>query len=408
MKNLCRQIYDIIDNKFYFKLLYLFVSLTYVTILRHIPGIKLLGKAALLWGMILIVLMIFKDYKRRKIYKFDIPIMILVILTFIYNILFYRTIDNIEKWVVNLILFTCIFSIDVFKNRKDALREMNIITYFYTIFMFLAATASLILKFSGITIEIGEDIFGLKQGVFVNPNAISIACGIAILLSLYLYSACESMKLKTGIMCNIIIQTFTMLTGEGRSAILLVLCLGYISIFVYCKKKAVKAACIILPIIFVLGLCFSESEDVIRVFTSGRNSLWTSAAMAVKEHPFIGVGNTNFVDAVRAARDTTDLPGLEAGGTHNIYIQIAVTNGLIVLGLILSFLGMVLNFVIERLNNLKRKEKFRFTILTSMMFGILVVNLFESNLVYIISFISMIFWIYLGYVISILDNKNIG
>lgn len=45
------------------------------------------------------------------------------------------------------------------------------------------------------------------------------------------------------------------------------------------------------------------------------------------------------------------------------------------------------------------------TVITSIIAGILAVNLFESVLVYTISFISMIFWIYLGYLVSILDNK---
>jgi O-antigen ligase len=48
------------------------------------------------------------------------------------------------------------------------------------------------------------------------------------------------------------------------------------------------------------------------------------------------------------------------------------------------------------------------TTLTSMLVGILAVNLFESNLVYITSFIPIIFWTYAGYLVSILDNRNIG
>lgn len=400
--------YNFFSNKFYLKLLYLFVSMSFVTILIHVPGIKLLGKAALVWGMILILFTVFNDYRERKLYKFDIPLIIFIIITLVYNILFYRSMENMKVWIVDFMLFTCIFSINVFKNRKDTLREMNIITYCYTLFMFLASIVAIILKFSGKVIEIGDHVFGMEQGIFINPNALSIACAIAILLSIYLYSACTNINLKIAIIFNIVIQTLTMLIGEGRSALLLVICFAYIGIFVHSKKKYVKIGLIVLPILIVIGLVFTESEDVIRVFTSGRNSLWTSASMVIKEHPLVGVGNSNFVEAVKNVRDTTDLPGLETGGTHNIYVQIAVTNGLIALGCILTFLGMILNFTIKKLNNLRRKEKFRFTTLISMIFGILVVNLFESNLVYIISFISMIFWIYLGYIVSILDNKNIG
>ena len=40
MKEIIKNIYNYVDNKFYFKLLYLFVSLTFVTMLKYVPGIK--------------------------------------------------------------------------------------------------------------------------------------------------------------------------------------------------------------------------------------------------------------------------------------------------------------------------------------------------------------------------------
>ena len=59
------------------------------------------------------------------------------------------------------------------------------------------------------------------------------------------------------------------------------------------------------------------------------------------------------------------------------------------------------------MDHLRKKEKFEMTTLTSMILGIIAVNLFESTLIYIISFISMIFWIYSGYLVSIIGNRNI-
>jgi len=92
---------------------------------------------------------------------------------------------------------------------------------------------------------------------------------------------------------------------------------------------------------------------------------------------------------------------------HNIYFEIATVNGVISLLLFLSFLGIILMFIVGLLDKLQRKEKIQMTTLTSLTVGILAVNLFESDLIYSASFISMIFWIYLGYLVSILDNKNI-
>jgi len=413
MKETIKNIYDFVDNKFYFKLLYLFVSLTFVTMLKEVPGIKILNYIALAWGIILILLMIIEDYKRRKIYKFDIPLGIFVILTLVLNIIDYKSIENFKIWMVNLILIITIFTVDVFRSKKDIIKEMNIITYFYAIFMFIASSTSLAMKFFEIKIKIRDVVFefnGIKGGIFENKNALSIAAALAIVMCIYLNCVAKTHRLKMFCITNIILQTITMIDvtmiGEhGRSAFLIVIAVVYIFIFVYNKNKYFRIIFLLIPIL-ICGV-FLTYKDNIRDFTSGRSSLWTSAAIVIQEYPLTGVGNNDLIEAVKGARETDDLPGLELGGLHNIYVQTATVNGIISLLLFIVFIGMILMFIVQHLDKLKRKEKFKMTTLTSLIVGILAVNLFESTLIYIVSFISMIFWIYLGYLVSILDNKNI-
>ena len=127
MKDKLKQIYNILDNRFYFRLFYLFVSLSVVTILKAIPGINILNKVALAWGMLLILFMVVNDYKKRKIYAFDIPLGIFIIITLIFNLFFYRSGTNLKVWIVNLILFISIFTVDVFRNKKTLIKEMQAI-----------------------------------------------------------------------------------------------------------------------------------------------------------------------------------------------------------------------------------------------------------------------------------------
>lgn len=406
MKEIIKNIYNYVDNKFYYRLLYLFVSLTFVTILKDIPGRKILSYIALAWGIILILFMIIEGYKRRKIYKFDIPLGIFIILTLAFNIIAYRTNENIIYWVVNSILFIIIFTVDVFRCKKTLMQEMNIITYFYVIFMFISSLISLAMRFSGKTIEISGVIFGNTRGIFENENALSIAAALAIVMCIYLNSISKSHRLKMFWSANIVLQTITMIGSHGRSAYLIVIAVVYTFIFVYNKNKYIRVILLLVPIV-ITGAFFELDKNNIRDFTSGRSSLWTSASIVIKDHPLTGVGKSGFVEAVTNARQTDDLPGLETGGLHNIYVQIATVNGTISLLLFLAFIGMILMFIIQHLDKLLRKEKLQMTTLTSLIVGILAVNLFESTLIYAVSFISMIFWIYLGYLVSILDNKNI-
>lgn len=407
MKNKLEQIYKVLHNKFYFRLFYLFVSLTLVTILKAIPGINILSKIALIWGILLIIFMVISDYKKRKVFAFDIPIMIFIIITFLFDVFIYRSGENFKRWIINLILFMIVFTIDVFRNKKSMIKEMKIITYCYVIFMFISSLVSLLMKFFDKSISINEYVFqGSRAGIFENPNAISIAASIAIVMSIYIHHITKNYKIKLLILLNIIIQALAMIAFKGRSSVLIVIAVIYFFIFIYSNNKYVRAFLLVLPILTCIGVVNIE-DNRIRDFTSGRTSLWESASIVIQDNLFTGVGYDDMIDSVTNARETNDLPGLSTGRLHNIYIEIATVNGIISLMMILIFIAILFAFIVNRLDNLRKKEKFEMTTLTSMILGIVAVNLFESTLIYIISFISMIFWIYSGYIVSIIGNRNI-
>ena len=407
MKEQIKKVYDILDNKFYFKLLYLFVSLTFVTILKCIPGINIFKDIAFAWGILLLIFMFFNDYKKRKLYNFDIALGLFIAVTFIFNVLVYRNSTNIKIWIVDLILFVVVFSVDVFKNKKQLIKEMNIITCSYAIFMFVVSFISLEMKMFDKSITIGEYLFsGSKGGLFENENALSIAAALAIVMCIYLNYISKNFKFKIFCIVNIALQFFTMLSFKGRSAYLVVIAVIYTFCFIYNKNKYIRGLLIILPVLLGVGGYFYEG-DQIRNFTSGRTSLWDSAGKVINHHPIAGVGNADMIQNVMNARPTGDLPGLEFGGLHNIYIQIATVNGIISLILFLLFILLTIAFVVKRIDCLRKKEKMHMTIITSITIGVLAVNVFESTLIYGTSFISIIYWVYLGYLVSILGNKNL-
>ena len=407
MKEQIKKVYDILDNKLYFKLLYLFVSLTFVTILKCIPGINIFKDIAFAWGILLLIFMFFNDYKKRKLYNFDIALGLFIVVTFIFNVLVYRNSTNIKIWIVDLILFVVVFTVDVFKNKKQLIKEMNIITCSYAIFMFVVSFISLEMKMFDKSITIGEYLFsGSQGGLFENENALSIAAALTIVMCIYLNYISKNFRFKIFWIVNIALQFLTMLSFKGRSAYLVVIAVIYTFCFIYNKNKYIRGLLIILPVLLGVGGYFYEG-DQIRNFTSGRTSLWDSAGKVINHHPIAGVGNADMIQNVINARPTGDLPGLEFGGLHNIYIQIATVNGIISLTLFLLFILLAIIFIVKRIDCLRKKEKMHMTIITSITIGVLAVNVFESTLIYGTSFISIIYWVYLGYLVSILGNKNL-
>ncbi|WP_252238117.1 O-antigen ligase family protein [Clostridium sp. VAP51] len=409
MKDVLNKIYNFVDNRLYFRLLYILVSLGFATIFLYVPAIKELNTIVLAWGILLILIMMFKDYKTRKIYKFDVPIILFIIFTLALNIFAYRTTENIKIWIVNLMIFTSLYTIDVFKSKRQNIKEMKIISYFYIVLMLPLSMVSLYVDYKKITIQATDMVFGTGRsfGIFVNQNALSIAAGLAVVLSIYLMQRNNNIKMKTLLFLNFIIQGITMVKANGRSSYLLIIAVIYLFLFIYLKNKYLRIALLVIPFL-CSSVLLTFNEDRLHGFTSGRNILWKSASFVIKDNPMIGVGNSDLLEAVRNARVVEYLPGIEYGGLHNVYLQIAATNGIISLVLMLVFLISIMVFIIKKLDKLKGKEKLQMTTIASMLLGILAVNVFESNLVYIISFISIMFWIYLGYTISILDNRNIS
>lgn len=301
MKEIIKNIYGYVDNKLYFKLLYLFVSFTFVTILKYVPGVGILKNIVLVWSVVLILFMIFEDYKRRKIYKFDIPLGIFMILTLFLNVFAYRNNENIKIWVVNLILVLIMFSVDVFRDKKTLIKEMNIITYCYAVFMFVASIISLIMRVSGKTIIIEGILCVDTSGVFDNKNALGIAAAIAIVMCIYLNNIEKNHKLKMFWIGNIIIQTITMIVSEGRSAYLIVIAVVYTFMFIYNKNKYIRTSILVLPIL-VIVVVLKSGKINLQSFTTERNNIWDSAIVVIKEHLFTGVGNSQILDAVKNAR----------------------------------------------------------------------------------------------------------
>ncbi|ACD51835.1 O-antigen polymerase family [Clostridium botulinum E3 str. Alaska E43] len=306
-------------------------------------------------------------------------------------------------------IFTSLYTIDVFKSKRQNIKEMNIISYFYIVLMLPLSIVSLYVDYNKITIQATDMVFGTGRsfGIFVNQNALSIAAGLAVVLSIYLMQRNNNLKMKTLLFLNFIIQGITMVKANGRSSYLLIIAVIYLFVFIYLKNKYLRIALLIIPFL-CSSVLLTFNEDRLHGFTSGRNILWKSASFVIKDNPMIGVGYSDLLEAVRNVRVVEYLPGIEYGRLHNIYLEVAATNGIISLVLILIFLISIMVFIIKKLDRLKGKEKLQMTTIASMLLGILAVNVFESNLVYIISFISIMFWIYLGYTISILDNRNIS
>lgn len=405
-----KKITNIIFNNFYFCLFYLFSSLCFVTILKEIPHINLLSKIYLLWGALLVLVNTIKIFKRVP-NLMEISIFIFLGFTLIINLLFHRSMGNLTPWIVNCIMLLGVFFIDTEKTPKELTKELNIISTFIVVFTFIFSVLYIILLASNTTFVLNDTTYGIGKdlgGLYVYNNALSIAAGISFLLSMLLLIINKNspIKIKLFYRVNIIIQIFSLVFSQGRSAYFLLLAIPFVYFYTWIKNKFVRYALVIVPTIGAISI-FALWHDKLYSFLSSRNELWYSAWLVIKQNFLFGVGNESLVSKVQEARPDVVLPGIEAGGLHNIFLQMTTANGILTLILFIFILFFTLSYLIKQVDKSYGFYKKIDLILLSLIVGILFINLFESNLIYIVSYISIIFWTYLSYFISIKKNNKI-
>ena len=393
-----KKLLNLLSNNYFFCIYYLFTSFSFITFLNNIPYINLLPKIALIWGLLLSFKNIISILKRKPT-SIEFFIILLLSVTLILNITAYFNLENIKCWIVNLILLTSIFYINTSKDTITLENELNIITNFYIIITFVFSFISLILFLFNITISLNSFIIGNHNGVFENENSLGISAVIAVMLSIYSFTNKLNKHHKLFLITNIIIQICSIIISTSRSTLFVLIAVFLCLILIKIKNNIARAIIIFAPFLSTF-LCMFINHDLLFKFTSGRNELWLSAFTVVKDNYLIGIGNSALVQTVSDARYIY-LPGIKFGGLHNIYIQILTTNGIFAF---ISFISLLLVSAFYIINNTKVNSK-EF-IIFALLIGIMLINLYESNIFYIVSFISIVFWTYLGYIISIIKAKK--
>lgn len=410
MKDIFLKAYSIINNKLYLKLIYLFTTFSFITALTFIPGISILTKLSIVWGLVLVVLNFFElIFKSKKIHWTNIITYFFLGSTLILTLVFYPSIENIKVWVINVILLTVFFSVDVSKKNSELSYEFNILVYFYLFLTLILSFISLGMILLGKEIKIilepiwyGVENSIVYTGLFNNENALGISAGIALILSLYVISFTKSKILKNILILNCLLQLVTVIVSGGRSTYLAILALLFTFIFVYNRNIIIKVSLFTLPILCI-GTWLYIKPDKIYNIMHGREALWSTAWILIKKSPFTGTGTSNMIPMMDQYK-TDYLRGIEGGGLHNIYIQLTTVNGILPAIIIVILLLSTFFFLAKRIESLNNKNKVKFTILLSLFVGVALINLMESTLLYSVSFISIIFWTLTGYLVSTLSN----
>lgn len=403
-------IVNIIRNKLYFKIAYLMLAIIFVSIIGEITIIpKIYSRIMLVWGTALILL----DTMERRMLNnivYKIPLLIFLVLEAI-SMIYNKAFGDVKYILVNFILFFVVFDLD-YRDMERIKGEMLKISMTFIIITMMLTTGELVLMFTKTIITIGENVYGYidqtNRGLFQNENTMGILSALSILITILIFKLKKNNKIimVLGII-NIVMQGYIVFISRATSAQLsLFIFLGVFILFII-RNNIFKITYSLIGIggIVIFLNKIIESKRYITML-NGRYDIWVNAVDLSKRNLILGVSSSKFVDIMKA-NSKVDLWGIEGGGIHNIFIQVLTVNGIISLITLIMFVFLCFYRVSIYLKNRGiSKDTILIIEIFSLIAAIIFINCFESNLIYIISFISLLFWIFLSYGILIIIKSK--
>lgn len=396
-------------QKYIYKKTFLVVTILYTTFLSYINRLStIVNFLLLLWGVFIFVLQ-YENDKKVGIKRNKVVLVIFIILSFGTILLNTSQAANIKILALTVIQFFLLYEYRLNSDSYLKIKELYKLSKIYVLTTFFTTSIALCLYALKINItilgnELGTTHYNALYGVHTGSNT----AGLVAMISIVLSDVCRRITLKGRyfLYINILMQVALVVLSKARSALVGLAIYYVIYIFMTVKSRRIKRLFIITALAGVLAIPFASnvllssntfSKDAQLGFFSGRLLIWNQATKVIKDRFMFGVGINNVVDEVKKIA-TTDLPGIEGGGMHNIFMQIAISNG------ILALVTMTIFFIyvsIKMYLGLKRVREplTRRMVATIFAFvlALYVINLVEANLIYVANFIATAYWIYIGY-----------
>lgn len=445
----------IFRDSIYYKIIFVIWALLHaLTLGQYITGY--FSIPIIVWGGILVLKNIFN--KKSYINKATQFYMYVFLLSYIVTIFINRNsnlVGNTKTLIWQIIMMFVLFISEAWKSKDNV--DLDIIRISKTVIVvtMILSLISLIIFFlnivywvnrvDGVLIPIGY-YYARLWGIYVDPNQAAVIAIVSILVSIIVLISKKYKSLKL-IISNIIIQyIFMILTASRGGAIGFlfgVIVLGYLLSDYILRNKITKCVfrsfisifiALILsgvlllseaPIRKVLAIIptsisniksevnyegMNQSIDIERndlTSSNGRIVLWKDGLRLSKFSPIFGFGDRNIF---LKAKELTPGSSLEKQYVHNGFIHMVLSGGIVagITMLLLLFFAIIDIVKIVFTSNIYTSKYYIYSCIGLIVGASLITAIFLTELFYQNSFISTVFWIYLGFMVSIDKKELIG
>lgn len=415
----------------------------------------LMGGALILWGILTKNIEI--NFKK---YFFQIIFLACIVISSIVNIKygFFRNLKDFLWMAINFfVLFLATNNVSRKEKYKFLVTIQNIIIYTWLILSFISLITFLFqINYifhirEGCWVGIGS-VEGRLFGIFLNPNNASIISLISIIFSVFqLVSKVEFSAKKFINILNIAIQFSYIVLAESRgTALVMAFCVFLITFLIAYKKlnfkniykivlgliiAAISCASVLLSMKFfnwlfycaakfvqeITPYCLDKKSKDISVqrtdyienndISNLRFRIWLSAWEIFKKNWLFGVSSGNVVEYAKDVLPETFIAKRSYTRAHSVWIGLPLYTGTV--GALSMYAFFALNFFrtckhyFKNYLLVKIKESDSMLMVSALLTGaICVYGLVESELFFVNSMCSLIFWVYFGFLVNNLKRST--
>lgn len=383
--------------KFYIVLSYLIFNFSYVSIFGELTF--LVSMLNYLFYFIFMVVITYDVFKNKyKLDKYSILFILFVISTLISMYLNSYTsgeyINEIKFILLGLFQFFIFFN--VFNENSHI--KLKIISFVILFICLISHISSIIIYIFRIRFTLNK-VYGIHYngsftGIYDNENILGIICFIGIVFSFIFLSYYKKIIFKQIAVINIVLSVIMLFLVNARSAVIAFLVFCFLFTAVTFKRKWIIVGFTIIFLLFSLYLIFVNKEFLIKLL-NGRYEIWEQVIYVVREKILFGYSKTDSINSLIGST-IRFLSGAKEGGTHNTFLDILLSYGVVGFSIIATF---VFTYLIKTYRILSKKlNDYNYVVLYSAVLSFLFIGMFESVLLYTPSLIGIIFWIIMGYV----------
>lgn len=404
-----------IDEVFIYKCLFLIYTVFLSTEFSQMRKFTLIKLFVLGSGILIIAYETFKT-NGRFITKDKILLvfMILGIATLLVN---NGKSSNLKFYLITLIQVFLLTDVSRKKTKEKAICKFRTLNFIFIVETAIFALIGIAMYKLNLTIDsipitdLTRD--DLIKGVYIISTSAALVSYLSLGITfIQLLTGGKGGKIKNKInifyLFNLAIQGYSLILSGGRGAMISFISFVIILIFLFIPNKKIRIGIIaaVIAIIACFPIYKSQISNIDFLnkseggnFLNGRLVLWESGYKNTFQHyKLLGTGPGNMVNVTKELADTY-LPGIEGGRLHNMYLDLLCSNGILGFLPFMAFITFLI-FILYKGSfngNLSKKTRIYIKCIFAIIASILLINIVESILIYIISIAATIFWIYVGY-----------